>query len=111
LAGWLEVIKLQAGHPAHQASLMIEKSGFDSSTVPVLAGTRIFHVHEHILTSSSQFFKDAMKPEWRRDTTPLDLCDEDPAHFQAYWEWLYTKKIVPKTLVNGSSRTDNYLHL
>jgi hypothetical protein len=27
LAGWLEVIKLQASHAAHQASLMIDKYG------------------------------------------------------------------------------------
>jgi hypothetical protein len=90
---------------------MLILGSFDSSTVHLLAGTRIFHVHEHILTSSSQFIKSAMNPEWRRRTKPLDLSDDDPAHFQAYCEWLYTKKIVPKTLVNGSSRTNNYLHL
>jgi hypothetical protein len=47
-----------------------------------------------------------MKPEWRTDTKPIDLSDEDHSHFQAYCEWLYTKKIFAK--VHGDD--DNHLH-
>jgi hypothetical protein len=41
-----------------------------------------------------------MKPEWRTDTKPIDLSDEEPARFQAYCEWLYTKDIVAKASGN-----------
>jgi hypothetical protein len=80
-------------------------SVFSYVTVPVLAGTQLFHVHEHVLVSSSRFLQNAMKPEWRTDTKPIDLSDEEPARFQAYCKWLYTKKIVAKA-INDS----HYLH-
>jgi hypothetical protein len=73
---------------------------FAGNTVPVLTGTELFHVHENVLVSSSMFLQNAMKPEWRTDTKPIDLSDEDPVHFQAYCEWLYTKKIVPTVIEN-----------
>jgi hypothetical protein len=47
-----------------------------------------------------------MKLEWRTDTKPIDLSDEDATHFQAYCQWLYTKKIITKVI-----REDDHLYI
>ncbi|KAF2130154.1 hypothetical protein P153DRAFT_315864 [Dothidotthia symphoricarpi CBS 119687] len=67
-------------------------------TVAVLVGSKVFHVHEAVITSSSEFFKNAMKPEWRTDLTkPINLSNERPDTFEQYSRWLYTRRIVTTT--------------
>lgn len=55
----------------------------------------LLHVHSTALSKSSEFFKNALKPEWRTDhTKPIDMSDVDPAIFEGYCGWLYTGKIM-----------------
>jgi hypothetical protein len=67
----------------------------------------MYYVHAGALTSSSEFFANAMKPEWRTDPTkPIDLSDEKPPMFETYCQWLYGKKIASKP-----SLDDTELHV
>jgi len=66
--------------------------------ITVLVGKRTFYVHQALLASSSQFFRNVMKPEWRTDRTkPIDLTDANPQLFTVYSQWLYTKQVAPST--------------
>jgi hypothetical protein len=62
-------------------------------TIPVLVGKKTYYVHQTLLTSSSKYFQNAMKPEWRIDPSkPIDLADAMPVCFEKYSQWLYTKQ-------------------
>lgn len=53
--------------------------------------TELF-VHRSILTSSSEFFRNATKPEWqdlRAEPNTLNLADTDVEELSAYVHWLY----------------------
>ena len=53
-------------------------------------------MHEAVLTSSSEFFKAATKPEWRTDPTkPIDLSEQNPVPFERYVQWLYSNILSP----------------
>jgi hypothetical protein len=66
--------------------------------VPIQLGvkkTSLLHIHADILTKSSEFFKNAMKPEWRTNATkPIDMSDVELTVFEGYCKWLYTGKVV-----------------
>jgi hypothetical protein len=65
--------------------------------VAVLVGQEVFHVHQNVLVSSSQFFQNAMKPVWRTEPLkPVDLSDVDPQIYKVYSQWLYTKQMTSK---------------
>lgn len=66
-----------------------------SPTSSVLVGDKLFHLYTTLLSKSSGFLANALKPVWRTDTAaPIDLSDEDPAVFQGYVDWLYTRRVV-----------------
>jgi hypothetical protein len=62
--------------------------------IPIAVGGQKFYVHAGTLTTTSQFFKNAMKSEWRTiPKKPIDLSEEDPEEFEVYSRWLYSRKI------------------
>jgi hypothetical protein len=66
------------------------------------SGTEVIHVHENLISSSSEFFKNATKPEWRTESRPIDLSDELPYIFKRYCQWLYSGLIAPGLLEESS---------
>ena len=57
--------------------------------------TSSLHVHTAILTRSSKFLQNAMKPEWRTDATkPIDMSDVNLTIFEGYCAWLYTGNVL-----------------
>jgi hypothetical protein len=61
--------------------------------VPVLVHENTYYVHQTLLTSSSMYFQNAMKPEWRTDPfKPIEVLGAECAHFEKYSQWLYTKQ-------------------
>jgi hypothetical protein len=53
-----------------------------------------FYVHEAQLTSSSDFFKNALSREWiEKKTKTVQLPNHQPRDFGAYVDWLYTGRI------------------
>jgi hypothetical protein len=55
----------------------------------------LIRIHANILTASSEFLKNAMKPKWRTNPgVPIDLSDQDTSTVEAYFHWLYTHKLV-----------------
>ncbi|CAN9079425.1 unnamed protein product [Alternaria alternata] len=64
-------------------------------TIAVQVGNEVVHVHEFLISSSSEFFKNATKPEWRTESRPIDLSDEQPHIFKRYCQWLYSGHIAP----------------
>ncbi|KAF2130161.1 hypothetical protein P153DRAFT_366621 [Dothidotthia symphoricarpi CBS 119687] len=70
-------------------------SDLTGPTIPVLVGQETFHLHRNPVVSSSEFFANATKSEWRNDASkPIDLSDEEPPIFECYQQWLYTKKVA-----------------
>ncbi|EMD96675.1 hypothetical protein COCC4DRAFT_141917 [Bipolaris maydis ATCC 48331] len=64
-------------------------------TVPISIQGGQIHVHREVLTSTSDFLKNAMKPEWRADKNrPIDLSEENPKAVEIYCQWLYSGKIA-----------------
>jgi hypothetical protein len=58
-------------------------------------GKQKFYIHAGTLTVTSEFFKNAMKPEWRANSKKaIDLSDEDPEEFESYSRWLYSGKVT-----------------
>ncbi|KAF2466689.1 uncharacterized protein BDR25DRAFT_268063 [Lindgomyces ingoldianus] len=75
--------------------------------VKVIVGDsdQIFYFHQGLLSSSSSFFRAAMKPEWderRAETNTIDLRDTDPAIFRLYAHWAYFGTIPMPTEANAS---------
>ena len=58
--------------------------------------TRVFHVHQNILTATSEFLKSRAKPEWLQEGQQLKLREHTPEALQIYATWLYTR-MIPKT--------------
>ncbi|KAF2657822.1 hypothetical protein K491DRAFT_714117 [Lophiostoma macrostomum CBS 122681] len=65
------------------------------SMVKLLVGEaphiQTFHVHKTILTQSSRFFQNAVKPEWTKKEAPIRIL-EDPQVLEPYIQWLYGNK-------------------
>ncbi|KAH8644972.1 hypothetical protein IG631_02436 [Alternaria alternata] len=66
-----------------------------SSSGSLMVGNEVVHVHEFLISSSSEFFKNATKPEWRTESRPIDLSDEQPHIFRRYCQWLYSGHMAP----------------
>jgi hypothetical protein len=53
-----------------------------------------FYIHEGLLRHYSSYFHAALKPEWQANndgpTKGITLDQDDPAVFQAFFNWLYT---------------------
>lgn len=47
-------------------------------------------MHASALTASSEFFKSALKEEWKKSDDPIDLQDHSVNAFNAYLQWLYS---------------------
>ncbi|CAN9106508.1 unnamed protein product [Alternaria sp. RS040] len=73
-------------------------------TIVVQVGNEVIHVHEGLISSSSEFFKNATKPEWRTESRPIDLSDEQPHIFKRYCQWLYSGVIAPGPPAESSFR-------
>jgi hypothetical protein len=88
-----------------------ENSSVSGDTIPILVGTQTFYVHETLLVSNSRYFQNALKPEWRTDTSkPINMFDTDQAHFKSYSQWLYTKQ-APKVKSTGRWKTLAMLYI
>ncbi|CAN9133150.1 unnamed protein product [Alternaria alternata] len=70
-------------------------------TIAVQVGNEVIHVYECLISSSSEFFKNATKPEWRTESRPVDLSDEQSDISKRYCQWLYTGFIAPGLLVGN----------
>jgi len=100
----MPTVKIPAPNPVTAMIALIE-AGDDFETpnlrgdiVPIHVGNNpetLLHVHATALSKSSKFFKRALKPQWRTDTTkPIDMSDVDPVIFEGYCGWLYTGKVM-----------------
>lgn len=72
-----------------------------------------FYVHEDAICDRSEFFRNAMKPEWaslRPNPRVIDLPDDDAAAFALYQQWLYTRQlpILPDDLEEDSGSSEGY---
>ena len=92
-------------HTSDTAMIVLIETGNEFETpslkgdiVPIHVGSdpeTLLHVHATALSKSSEFFRRALKPEWRTDTTkPIDMSDVDPVIFEAYCGWLYAGKVM-----------------
>ncbi|KAF2177423.1 hypothetical protein K469DRAFT_677454 [Zopfia rhizophila CBS 207.26] len=87
----------------------------DGKMIEVVVGSEedkeSFHVHEALICDRSEFFRNAMKPEWA-STRPaprvIELPDDDMAAFDLYVQWLYSKKLPIIPDEKGSSPYDEY---
>jgi len=100
----MPIVKIPAPTPVTPMIALIE-AGDEFETpnlrgdiVPIHVGNNpetLLHVHATALSKSSEFFKRALKPEWRTDTTkPIDMSDVDSVIFEGYCGWLYTGRVV-----------------
>ena len=61
---------------------------------------REFHVYEGLLSHYSSYFKAAMKDCWGGLKT-IELEDDDPEVFKAFFRWLYTGKLYSALDASG----------
>jgi hypothetical protein len=67
----------------------------------------IVHAHQGVLCKSSEFFKNAMKPELagrREDPGTIDLSDDSLDEVKLYVQWLYSDTINIKTTEDSPSK-------
>ncbi|CAG5144452.1 uncharacterized protein ALTATR162_LOCUS1549 [Alternaria atra] len=69
---------------AKRSTLTSKLPNLSGETIAVQAGDQVFYVHKSLIGNSSEFFKNATKPEWRTDSRPIDLSDEEPRIFERY---------------------------
>ncbi|KAI4684646.1 uncharacterized protein J4E88_004087 [Alternaria novae-zelandiae] len=56
--------------------------------------TRKFYAYKGLLSHYSSYFKAALKDDWKEGTfKTVELKDENPEVFQAFFRWLYTGKL------------------
>ena len=84
---------------------LIDVDSVSGEIVAILVGDQTFYVHGTLLSRSSGFFQDALKPEWRTDLSKLiDLADAKPEEFAKYSQWLYTQTVsIPDLNATGWS--------
>ncbi|OCL08415.1 hypothetical protein AOQ84DRAFT_40631 [Glonium stellatum] len=64
----------------------------------------IFYVHEDLICSSSEFFRNAINGGWRKsDDRVIQLANDPPDAFGLYIQWLYTKRIPSGDFENTKS--------
>jgi hypothetical protein len=81
---------------AHLHYVTANDHRISGETIGVQAGDQIFYIHKNLISASSEFFKNATKPEWMNKDKPIDMSDETAHLFKKYCQWLYTKLIPPK---------------
>ncbi|KAL6705330.1 hypothetical protein ACN47E_007140 [Coniothyrium glycines] len=71
------------------------------------------HVHSGVLSTSSKFFKNAIKDVWQHDgSKAIDLSDVNSTVFDLYIQWLYTGRITkdpPSKLNHGMYQAQVYV--
>lgn len=61
----------------------------------------IFYIHQEVICSNSKFFSNAMNGKWKEsENRIIRLPANQPATFNLYAQWLYTRRIPP-----GDSKT------
>lgn len=71
-----------------------------------------FTVHEHLICSSSEFFKSAMNGNWETSTNrSVNLGEEDPELFDLYLHWLYSQTLLAQNDSPGHAGNAEYLQL
>ncbi|KAF2707461.1 hypothetical protein K504DRAFT_492928 [Pleomassaria siparia CBS 279.74] len=86
----VEDVRIKAGRGIRVNCQLIEV------TVGPEGDKESFHVHEGAICDRSEFFRNAMKPEWasvRPDPRIIDLPDDDPAAFSLYLQFIYSKQL------------------
>lgn len=81
-------------------------SSVNVAPIRVLVGPerKCFYIHASTLTASSEFFKSALKDEWRKnENDAIDLPDHSEECFYSYAQWLYSGSLVAPT---GESDVD-----
>jgi hypothetical protein len=73
-----------------------DNHSLSGETIRVQAGDSVIYVHKDLISATSEFFKNATKPEWATEGKPIDLSDEQPVIFKKYCQWLYTKTVPPR---------------
>ncbi|OAL47209.1 hypothetical protein IQ07DRAFT_682685 [Pyrenochaeta sp. DS3sAY3a] len=91
----------KCGHPI--SALSTDAYG---SMVSIIVGNevskRTFQVHEGLLKHHSDYFKAALKDDWKKDPSkPIELPEDDPSVFQEVFRWLYTGKLYHELSGNG----------
>jgi hypothetical protein len=57
----------------------------------VLVDKKTYYMHQTLLSSSSKFFQNIMKSEWRIDPLkPIEVLGAEFANFEKYSQWLHT---------------------
>ena len=87
---------------------------FASGPVALLVGPEkeLFYVHEAVMSSSSDFLKNALKPEWKEaDTSQLTISSVDASLFRIYVNWLYANRLrIPVGYPKGKSYGVEVVH-
>ncbi|KAI4922075.1 hypothetical protein J4E90_000503 [Alternaria incomplexa] len=65
-------------------------------TIAVKVGLQIVDVHKDLISSSSEFFRNAIKSESMSSSRFIDLSDQQPHLFDKYCQWLYTRDLDTK---------------
>lgn len=73
----------------------------DVVTVNVGSKPEKYIVHSGIISNTSKFFNNCLKPAWSAShaTGDIDLTDEDPVIFGIYLNWVYCKTLP--TIITG----------
>lgn len=88
-----------------QNSLTCHLPSLVGDVVSIQVSDKLFHIHVAVLTRNSKFFENAMKSEWRTDSTkPIDISTTHPQTFEYYCRWLYTRQIVRLYNVSPSNQ-------
>lgn len=78
----------------HAPRYLLTGNSLSGPIIKVIVGVNKteLYIHRSILTSSSEFFRNATKPEWqelRADPNTLILAEANVEEFSAYVHWLY----------------------
>jgi hypothetical protein len=60
-------------------------------------------VHQSVLERSFEFFKRAVKPEWKRrcdEPDRIDITEHAPEVVKAYAHWLYSGKLATRKAIH-----------
>jgi hypothetical protein len=66
---------------------------YSGDTIEIHVEDNKFHIPKKLICRTSEFFKNAAKPEWTREAQPLVLPEETARIFGLYTIWLYNGTI------------------
>ncbi|MCJ1348330.1 hypothetical protein MMC31_006561 [Peltigera leucophlebia] len=70
------------------------------------------HVHENVICASSDFFKAAMRSEWKESKErSIEFKDDDPETFEIYLHWLYCGTVPTRDDEEEPTSDVEYLQL